>query len=170
MVSEFFSDAVPELLAGKTVDQVGIIVNDIRREVAVWSVLLGRDDWLFYTYQPSTVPVLTYRGKPGTFGMRVALISEAPQIELIEPLKGPSIYHEWLEKHGTGLHHLGFRVPSVADAIDAMAGRGIPAIQTGSGYGQNGDGGFAYFDTQKTLGFISEAIEVPAARRPTEQL
>jgi hypothetical protein len=170
VTAKFYFDAVPELLAGKTVDQVGIIVNDLRREVGIWSAVLGRDDWLFYTYQPATVPVLTYRGQPGTFSMRIALINAAPQIELIQPLNGPSIYHEWLGEHGTGLHHLGFRVPSVADAIGAMAVQGIPEIQTGSGYGQNGVGGFAYFDTQKALGFIYEAIEVPTVRRPTEEL
>ncbi|MFD0661907.1 VOC family protein [Thermocatellispora tengchongensis] len=135
------SAVLPAPLAGLPVAQVGILVPDLAAGIATWSALLGGDDWLIYTYGPDTVPQLAYRGEPGTFRMRVALIGNAPQIELIESLEGPSIYTEWIAEHGYGLHHLGFRVPSVAEAIREVTASGVGLLQSGSGYGQGGDGG-----------------------------
>ncbi|MFJ4789974.1 VOC family protein [Streptomyces sp. NPDC088794] len=161
---------LPAPLAGLPVAQVGILVPDLAAGMATWSAILGSDDWLVYTYGPDSVPRLTYRGGQGAFRMRVALIGNAPQVELIESLDGPSIYTEWISEHGYGLHHLGFRVPSAQTAIHEMTASGVGLLQSGSGYGQDGDGGFAYFDTQASVGLIVEAIEVPKHRRPSEPL
>ncbi|WP_330174294.1 VOC family protein [Streptomyces sp. NBC_01498] len=159
---------LPAPLAGLPVAQIGILVPDLAAGIATWSALLGADDWLVYTYGPETVPRLTYRGEPGTFRMRVALTGDAPQVELIESLAGPSIYTEWIAEHGYGLHHLGFRVPSAETAVREMRASGVGLLQSGGGYGQDGDGGFAYFDTQDSVGLLVEAIEVPERRRPSE--
>ena len=100
--------------------------------------------------------------------MRLALAGAGPQIELIEPLTGPSLYHEWLDEHGEGLHHIGMRVPDLQAGIRDMAERGWDVLQSGRGYGLDGDGGFAYLDTTAELGVILELIEVPARRREPE--
>jgi catechol 2,3-dioxygenase-like lactoylglutathione lyase family enzyme len=92
--------------------------------------------------------------------MQIALSDTSPQIELIEPLEGPSIYDGWL-----GIHHVGLYVPSLAESIASMQAQGFEPIQTGTGYGATGDGGFAYFDTTRQLAMIIEAIERPAVRR-----
>ncbi|MFF2852354.1 VOC family protein [Streptomyces sp. NPDC058001] len=161
---------LPAPLAGLPVTQVGILVPDLEAGIATWSALLGTDDWLVYTYGPETVPRLGYRGGEGTFRMRVALTGSAPQIELIESLDGPSIYTEWITEHGYGLHHLGFRVPSIEATVRHVTAGGITLLQSGSGYGEDRDGGFAYFDTQDSVGLIVEAIEVPQRRRPSEPI
>lgn len=83
-------------------------------------------------------------------------------IELLQPVRGPSIYHEWLERHGEGLHHLGFWVDSLDETISVMRRRGFEVLQSGRGLGVHGDGGFAYFDTGGTHGVILEAIEPPS--------
>ncbi|MEV6228562.1 VOC family protein [Saccharopolyspora sp. NPDC003752] len=161
-------ELLPPSLRSRPVAQVGILVPDLRAGMRTWSPLLGEDDWLVYTYGPETVQDLTYRGAAAGFAMRVALAGTGPQVELIEPLRGPSIYHEWLRERGHGLHHLGFHVDSIAEAIEDFRDSGIPLLQSGRGYGLDGDGGFAYFDTQDTVGVIVEAIEVPKRRRPSE--
>jgi catechol 2,3-dioxygenase-like lactoylglutathione lyase family enzyme len=161
---------LPDPLAGLPVAQVGILVPDLAKGIATWSSLLGTDDWLVYTYGPENVPHLEYRGAPGIFRMHLALTGSGPQVELIESLEGPSIYTEWISEHGYGLHHLGFRVPSAEHAVREVTAGGVELLQAGSGYGQDGDGGFAYFDTQDTVGVIVEAIEVPRRRRPPEPI
>jgi hypothetical protein len=55
-------------------------------------------------------------------------------------------------------------------AIDTMAERGFSMIQSGRGFGLNGDGAFAYFDTVASFGYTVEARELPAARRQPEQV
>jgi hypothetical protein len=60
-------------------------------------------------------------------------------------------------------HHLGYYVDDIDEAIAAMAQRGFEPIQTGSGFGVDGDGAFAYFDTLDVFGCYFEAILGPRA-------
>jgi methylmalonyl-CoA/ethylmalonyl-CoA epimerase len=170
MTSNPADAALPTALSGLSPTQVCLLVPDLAAGVAMWSAVLGRSDWLVYTYSPETVPELTFRGQPGKFAMRLALSGSSPQLELIQPLVGPSIYHEWVEQRGYGTHHFGFHVPKAQVLIDALAAEGLEAVQTGSGYGMDGDGAFAYYDLVDALGLYVEIIEVPARRRPSEAL
>lgn len=163
------SFAFPDSLGGQPVDQIAFVVEDLSASIEAWKTAFGYDEWLVYTYSPSTVPELAYHGEPGQFSMRLALSGSDPQIELIQPLDGPSIYHDWVAARGYGLHHVGFFVPSVSSVIEDFAENGVTPIQTGRGYGVDGDGAFAYFDAVDTpLQVVVEAIEVPAVRRPSE--
>lgn len=155
---------------GRPIDQVGFLVQDLPTAMSQWSALCRDDEWRVYTYGPQNVEDLSYRGDVGQFSMRLALLGSGPQIELIQPLHGPSIYHDWIDNHGFGLHHFGFFVPSVADAIKELEAGGHLNIQSGSGYGLDRDGGFAYFDFEDAYGIHLEAIEVPTRRRPSETL
>lgn len=148
-------------------DQIGILVADLDAALRGYERFLA-GEWRCYEYAPATVPRLGFRGRPGEYTVRIALNASAPQVELLEPGRGPSIYHESVERRGYGIHHLGFFVPSLAAAIDAMAAAGYGTIQDGSGYGLDGDGGYAYFDTEDDLGIVLEAIEVPRRRRPPD--
>jgi methylmalonyl-CoA/ethylmalonyl-CoA epimerase len=161
---------MPTALRGLRITQVALLVPDLATAVANWSVVLGHSDWLVYTYGPATVPQLTYRGEPARFSVRLALAGADPQVELIEPIDGPSIYHEWMDQHGFGPHHVGFHVPRAEPVIEQLAAEGWSPVQAGSGYGLDGDGAFAYYDTVDALGLYAEVIEAPARRRPSEGL
>jgi methylmalonyl-CoA/ethylmalonyl-CoA epimerase len=152
-------------LDGRTPDQIGIVVRDLEEALERYRRIWGREEWRVYTYGPRTVPRLTYRGKAVSYEARIALTSGSPQLELVEPRAGPSIYEEWSGRHGDGLHHLGFWVESLDAAVAAMTAAGHGVLQSGAGYGLDGDGGYAYFDTERELGVVLEAIEVPARRR-----
>jgi hypothetical protein len=53
-------------------------------------------------------------------------------IELIEPLRGPSTYTEFLDRGGTGVHHIGcFAYDDPRDAVDQYVNAGIPVVQRG---------------------------------------
>lgn len=161
---------LPTPFRDQRVGQIGIVVQRLDESLRLYGHLLAVDRWVVYTYSPETVPTLQLRGRPGSFSMRLALGGAEPQVELVEPQDGPSLYHEWLAERGPGVQHLGFFVPSIDEAVTQMAAAGYPCQQLGAGYGLDGDGGFAYFDTSDELGFIAEAIEVPQRRRPPEQV
>jgi methylmalonyl-CoA/ethylmalonyl-CoA epimerase len=154
--------------AGLQADQIGIVVEDLEQAARRYSQIFGCGPWSVYTYGPALLQEPTFRGAPGTFEMRLALAGSSPQIELIQPLRGPSLYHEWLAAHGEGLHHIGVRVPDLLAGIRDMEHRGFGVLQSGRGYGLDGDGGFAYLDTSAELGVILELIEVPARRLEPE--
>jgi len=161
---------LPELTPVPKIGQIGVLVSDLGRGIREWSAVMGSDDWMVFTYDSQRLPQMTYRGNPGSFAMRVALLGRDPQIELIQSLRGPNIYDDWLADHGYGPHHLGFYVESITAAITAVGDMGIAVLQSGVGYGLHGDGGFAYLDTENALGVILEAIEVPSVRRPSEPI
>jgi methylmalonyl-CoA/ethylmalonyl-CoA epimerase len=160
----------PAAFRGLRPSQVGFVVPDLAASVAQYRAMLGLDDWLVYTYTPDNVPELTFRGEPGRFAMQLALSGSGPQIELIQPLAGPSVYHEWIERHGYGIQHFGFHLPDISVYTEPLAKEGWLPVQTGRGYGLGGDGAFAYYDTLDSLGVMLELIEVPAVRRPSETL
>ena len=144
--------------------QIGLLVRDLDAALQKYIDVLGVGPWICLTHGPETVPRLEYRGRPATFSMRVALSSSFPQVELIQPLTGPSIYHDWMERHGEGLHHVAYEIASMDDGIAEMRELGYELIQSGSGYGLDGDGAFAYFDTEADLATIVE-LRVPPLRR-----
>lgn len=157
-------------LNGRPVEQVGILVRDLERAVEHYARRWAVTPWNVYAYGPDSVPRLSYRGEAGRFRMLVALSETSPQIELIHSIEGPSIYEEWLAENGEGLHHLGIVVPSLDAAKESFSAAGYELLQDGAGYGLDGDGGFAYFDTVRDFGSILEAIERPARRREPDAI
>lgn len=101
--------------------QVAIVVEDIEAALDYWCAL-------FAIERPEVRPMglpnhdETYRGEPAHYGMKLAVIEVPGQqvvIELTEPDHNPSTFREYLDKHGEGVHHLGF---AVGDARDAVVG------------------------------------------------
>lgn len=153
------------------IDQVCVVVRDLHRAMDQYWSLLGIGPWSVYTFGAPIVKDITYRGRPVDSSMRVAFAQNgALQIELIQPLRGPTIYHEFLERNGEGIHHFGVRVPSLEKAVAEARAAGFEVIQSGRGYGANGDGGYAYLGTEDALGAIYELIELPSERRPPEEI
>ncbi|MBD0282722.1 MAG: VOC family protein [Thermoleophilaceae bacterium] len=157
-------------IAGRPPGQIGIVVYDLEAALERYSRLWGLSPWRCWTYGPETVPDLGLRGERAGYEIDIALWGQHPQIELIEPVRGPSIYHEWLEEHGEGLHHIGIYVPDLGAGLDQMARGGHEPVQWGRGYGKHGDGGFAYFDMRALFGIYVELIEIPTVRMPPRRV
>jgi catechol 2,3-dioxygenase-like lactoylglutathione lyase family enzyme len=155
----------------QSVDQVALVVRDLDAAMRRYSEQFGVGPWRVYTFSPDWVRGMTFRGREQPFSMRLGLADIGPLgYELIEPLEGPTTYHEFLDAHGEGLHHLGYWVDDLDAAIAEMASAGFPVLQSGRGIGVDGDGGFAYFETDAVLGCIVEAIERPRALPDPERI
>ena len=139
--------------------QVGILVHDLEAALPHYSTLFGRDDWLVVENGPENLHGLHVRMNPCDFSMRIALAGSGPQIELLQPTAGDDALREWLDRRGPGLHHLGYEVVSIDDTIERMRAAGYACVQHGYGFGADGSGGFAYFDTEHELGYLVEALE-----------
>jgi methylmalonyl-CoA/ethylmalonyl-CoA epimerase len=135
------------------------VVRDLQDAVAHYDALLGADEWLLVENGPHNLHGLHVHGEPRDFTMRLALRGSGPQLELLQPVEGDDVLREWLDRRGEGLHHLGFLVTSVDETMAAMRLRGIACLQHGYGFGDDGSGAFAFFDTEATYGYLVEAIE-----------
>ena len=98
----------------------------------------------------------------------MALNEQTPQLELIEPIRGPSTHRDWLDERGEGPHHVGIIVESVSAAVSEAAAAGYEVVQSGSGIGPRRDGSWAYIDTTRDLGLMIEAVEPPSSMPAVE--
>jgi hypothetical protein len=103
--------------------------------------------------------------------MRIALSYLGPlRIELIEPLEGDTIYADYVRQHGYGVHHFGLLVEDMAAALAEAEAAGLAMIQDGAGFGLDGDGHYAYLDTEDKIGVTLELIERPRGRVVPEKV
>ena len=138
------------------ISQVAIVVRDLQKAMENYWKTLGIGPWRVYTYAPPTLREPMIRGKLVHYSMRLALAQVGQiQMELIEPLEGPSIYKEFLAKKGEGLHHIQSRVENVDETLAALKKMGIDILMSG----KFGEGEFYYMDTEPILGIIYELVK-----------
>jgi hypothetical protein len=114
---------------------------------------------------------MTYQGRPADHKMRVALANLGPmRIELIEMVEGDTVYADHVKEHGYGVHHFGVLVENMEEAIAQAEAAGLVMTQDGSGFGYDGDGHYAYLNTEDKIGVTIELIERPKARMPPEKV
>ncbi|MHB1162518.1 MAG: VOC family protein [Chloroflexota bacterium] len=149
----------------KGVSQIALVVKDLDRAMEAYWKILGIGPWKIYLYEPGYVKDMQFRGQPDAYRAWVALAEFGGQvIELMQHIDGESLYTEFSAKHGEGVQHLGAFVEDFAQALEDARAAGFKVLQSGHGYGKQGDGAFAYLDTSEELGIIWELIEVPRER------
>ncbi len=95
--------------------QVAILVPDLMAAIKHYHEDFGIGPWDIYTYQKPLVSQMTYHGKPADYAMRIGLSYLGPmRVELIQPLRGESVYADHIAEHGYGLHHFGLLVEDMA--------------------------------------------------------
>lgn len=156
---------------GKGISQIALVVPDLDAAVENFWSLFGIGPWHYYTYGKPVLKKMSYRGKAGNYRMRIALAwIGALRIELIQQVEGQSVYADFVQAHGYGVHHLGVLVDDMASALKQAGAMGIPMTMDGAGFGQDGDGHYAYLDTEGRLGTTIELIERPKQRRKPEKI
>jgi methylmalonyl-CoA/ethylmalonyl-CoA epimerase len=159
-----------EALVDGQVFQLAFVVRDLDEALARYTRVLGGAPWRVFTFSAAIHREASYRGGPTDFSVRLALNGTSPQYELIEPVRGPGVHGDWLAERGEGFQHVGVIVESLDDAVERMAAAGYEALQTGAGFGADGDGRYAYFDTAGDLGFLVEAVEPPERMPEPERI
>lgn len=138
------------------VQQVCIVVKDIDRAIEYYTSTFGMGPFSVLDVDMEGVLL---RGKPTSAKIKVAFTDSGPlQIELIQPVEGKSIYTEFLDSKGEGLHHLAFQVDDLDALLADLAKEGIKPIwqQRLPQFGI----AFAYLNTDRIGGVIFELIEV----------
>lgn len=139
------------VVALRTLDQVGIVVRDVEAAVRAFESILGIGPfWIIDWPIPGIDPEATYYGKPGRWRMREAFAQIGQiQLELIQPLDGHSVFQDFLETHGPGLHHIRLLTDDFEGDTAALQKAGIAMISSGTGVHIGSQ--WAYFDTREIL-------------------
>ncbi len=140
-----------------------VVKNDVEKIAENYWNILGIGPWDVFTIEPPIIYDESYHGKPASFGFRAALCQCGPcQLELIQDLKGDSMYKDFLAEHGEGLQHVMYVANTIAEAkehVELFAKHGFPLIMDG----YLPDEYFAYVDTFDALKCVLEICKFPSS-------
>jgi len=142
--------------------QMGYVVRDLAAAEAWFQSVLGVPAWTRMENMTFGADC-RYRGRPADYAahLSVGYLGDT-QIELIEPVRGESLYTEFLESRGPGLHHLAFDVPDFDETVAALGENGLELIAVGAvGPGSR----FAYFDCESAQASVIEILDFDEGTR-----
>ncbi|HZU46187.1 MAG TPA: VOC family protein [Mycobacterium sp.] len=151
--------------AGSPVQIAWVTANLNATETALTGVL-GVRKWVRLPEVHFPSDTCRYHGEPADFVASISLSYLGDmQLELIEPVRGPNIYSDFLRDSGPGLHHICVEAKS-ADEFDTMV---AAAGEHGAAVAQEGlmPGGmrFAYVSApQAGVPFVEIALISPEIR------
>ena len=139
------------------VQQVALVVRDIDQTLEEYTSRLGIGPWWVRLYGPPGMTDMRIRGEDIPYSMKLAIAWTGNTMwELIEPVDGPSIYKEFLESHGEGMHHVLVEHDGLDfdTAIATFTERGCPPLMEGKIGGVQ----FAYVETAGPLKTVLEIV------------
>ena len=145
------------------VRQVCVVSRDLDATIREYWERAGIGPWAVWTPQLTGMRV---RGRDQPYAMKLAMAWTGDFMwEVVQPLDTHSIYHDHLERHGPGMHHVLVQTSDAGfDALLEQARqRGLPPMMEGTwGLTQ-----FAYLDAEGPMGMVLEVYRRgEGAQRP----
>ncbi|MDR0292806.1 MAG: VOC family protein [Oscillospiraceae bacterium] len=140
--------------------QVALIVRDIEKTKTRLAEFLGVPVPPHFGGGDYAVTQTQYMGAPAPDAscmMAFFTVGDGVQIELIQPNGVASVWQDFLNQKGEGLHHIAFNVKGMDSIILSCEGFGMKLVQKGN-YG-SGDGCYSYLEGGNGLPFILELLE-----------
>ena len=115
--------------------QIAWVTRDLDATEQTLTALMGARKWIRVPDVHFAPDACTHRGKPADFVAHISFsYAGDTQLELIQPMSGTSVYSEFLDHGGSGLHHVAIAAPDpdtfaamLADAKD----EGVPVLSHG---------------------------------------
>jgi methylmalonyl-CoA/ethylmalonyl-CoA epimerase len=127
------------------IDHVAIAVRDLEAAIAWYEETLGA--------------TVAHREVIETDGVEEALLAVAESyIQLLTPTRDDSPVARFLEKRGEGIHHVGYRVPDCAAALERMRAAGADTIDAAPRPGSRGTT-VAFVHPRSAFGTLVELVQ-----------
>jgi methylmalonyl-CoA epimerase len=127
------------------IDHVGIAVRDLDAAIAWYERALGM--------------TVSHRETLAGDGVEEALLKVADSyVQLIAPTREDSTVARFIAKRGEGIHHVGYRVPDCAEALEAMAAAGAELIDAAPRPGSRGTT-VAFVHPRSSFGVLIELVQ-----------
>jgi hypothetical protein len=143
--------------------QMCYLVPDIQVAMRTWIAKLNVGPWFLLDHFGGVNP--RYRGQESKADVALAMsFAGHMNIELIQPNDAhPSVYREWIDRHGYGFHHWGRATHTFERDVAAYEAQGhdlvfLAGVPTG--------GSVAYMDTTAILPGYVELIEIGPGFEP----
>jgi methylmalonyl-CoA/ethylmalonyl-CoA epimerase len=156
----------------RDVVQIGVVVKDLDKSIQALGDIFGIGPFRTIDWPPAgrTDIEKFYYGQPGDFTARMAFTELGPvELELIQPVSGRSIWADFLDQHGEGIHHIRFNLEDLEPVLEYLTGHNIGVAQMGSGLRPGTI--WANLDTESTVGFTIEIMKaLPGTSGRTPQI
>ncbi|MGI8429183.1 MAG: methylmalonyl-CoA epimerase [Solirubrobacteraceae bacterium] len=127
------------------IDHVGVAVPDIDLALVLYRDTLGM--------------ALVHRETIAEQGVDAALLDVGDgHVELLQPLDPGTAVGRFLSRRGPGLHHVAYRVDSVAQTLDSLTAAGLRLIDERPRAGIRGSR-VAFLHPASTGGVLTEIVE-----------
>ncbi len=128
------------------IDHVGIACRDLEETVARYEALFGLS--------------VASREVNEEQGVQEAMLEVAggSYVQLLQPLRPDSPVGRFLERHGEGVHHIGYGVDDVQAALDQLGGLGIRLLDRRPRHGSMG-AAIAFLHPKDVGGVLTELVQ-----------
>ncbi len=134
-----------------------LVCPDIETSVRRCADELGIGPWEFYDFVPPWQKDEIIGGEPIPYSLRAAFADLGTvSWAFLEPLEGPTIYADFLERKGAGVHHAAFDHDGLDydGCIAEFARRGFAVSQSGFYSGR-----YCYFPTRPAAHIVFELVD-----------
>ena len=132
------------------IDHVGIACRDLNKAIELYQATFGL----------KVVTVETHEAQ----GVREAMLAVAERalvpgyVQLLEPLGPDTPVGKFLARRGEGIHHIGYGVADIGEALSALGGTGIRLIDERPRHGSMG-ASIAFLHPADLGGVLTELVQ-----------
>ena len=131
----------------KRIDHVAVIVEDLETTLGFWRDALG-------------IELARVEEVPAEAAKIAFLPVGGSQVELVEPTTLDSGLRRYLEKRGSGIHHICLEVGDLQGMLERLKERGVQLVNETP---MSGSGGrkYAFIHPKSAFGVLVELYELP---------
>jgi catechol 2,3-dioxygenase-like lactoylglutathione lyase family enzyme len=140
------------------ITQVSLAVKDLEKTMELYHRVFGWSGWDVFEHRPPLHDNTELRGEPVHYTLRGAeVMVGSMNFELLEPLEGPSLWKEFINKRGEGIASIAvmFHTAAEGNAVKTeFARRGMPVTMKAN-IGEHIE--YYYLDTEERFGCLIES-------------
>ncbi|MBA7507869.1 hypothetical protein ES706_06598 [subsurface metagenome] len=141
-----------DIVALPSPNHIGVVVKDVDKTIKFLSSMCGLGPWTTFDYTAHKEDMIV--GEP--FALKITFTKLGPTVlELLEPVEGRSVWAQFIETNGEGIHHIAFSVSNWDEMVSKLQERGGKMLVCAlSSEGKR----WCYFDT-KPGGIVLELMD-----------
>jgi methylmalonyl-CoA/ethylmalonyl-CoA epimerase len=140
------------------IDHVGIACHDLAAKIGFYEMVFDLSVVSMETHEDQGVREAMLRVSTGPAG--------ASWIQLLEPLGPDTPVGRFLARRGEGIHHIGYGVPDITAALEAIGARGVRLLDQRPRHGSMG-ASIAFLHPADVGGVLTELVQAPGPGTPS---
>jgi methylmalonyl-CoA/ethylmalonyl-CoA epimerase len=144
------------------IDHVGIACRDLDQAIGIYRATFGLEVVSLEVNEEQGVREAMLAVGPGAAAE--ALAGRPGYVQLLEPLAPDTPVGKFLARRGEGIHHVGYGVSDIGEALAAIAGTGVRLLDERPRHGSMG-ASIAFLHPADLGGVLTELVQLASSAR-----